>query len=75
MVKTTDLPIVFMSYDEPWADEYWADLLSKAPHAKRVHGVLGLDACHKAALKAGGGEFVITVDALRQLDLLDQAAQ
>jgi len=63
MVKTTDLPIVFMSYDEPWADEYWADLLSKAPHAKRVHGVLGLDACHKAALKAGGGEFVITVDA------------
>jgi len=63
MVITRDLPIVFMSYDEPWADEYWADLLAKAPHAKRVHGVLGLDACHKAALKAGGGEFVITVDA------------
>lgn len=62
-MKTRDLPIVFMSFDEPWADEYWEDLRRKAPWAKRVHGVVGLDACHKAALKAGGGDWVITVDA------------
>ncbi len=62
-MKTADLPIVFMSYDEPWADEYWRDLKRKAPWAKRIHGVKGLDSCHKAALKAGGGKFVITVDA------------
>ncbi|MBL4806447.1 MAG: sel1 repeat family protein [Rhodobacteraceae bacterium] len=61
--KTRDLPIVFMSFDEPWADEYWEDLHQKAPWAKRVHGVAGLDSCHKAALKTGGGDFVITVDA------------
>lgn len=63
MALVRDLPIVFMSIDEPWADDYWADLLAKAPWAKRVHGVIGLDACHKAALKAGGGAQVITVDA------------
>lgn len=62
-MKIRDIPIVFMSFDEPWADEYWEDLRSKAPWAKRVHGVVGLDACHKAALDAAGGDWVITVDA------------
>lgn len=62
-MKTRDIPIVFMSYDEPWADKYWNELRRQAPWAKRVHGVAGLDSCHKAALKAGGGEYVITVDA------------
>ena len=63
-MKTRDIPVVFMSYDEPWADDYWQDLHQKAPWAKRVHGVEGLDACHKAALAAtDGSDWVITVDA------------
>ena len=44
--------IVFLSYDEPNADKNYADLLNKAPWAKRVHGVKGFDAAHKAAAAA-----------------------
>lgn len=58
-----DLPIVFLSYDEPWADRSFADLRSKAPGAERVHGVKGLDACHKAAARLIDGDWLITVDA------------
>ncbi len=61
--RVADLPIVFMSFDEPWAELGWQDLKAKAPHAKRVHGVAGLDACHKAAARAAEGEWFISVDA------------
>ena len=63
-----DFPFVFMSYDEPWADEYWRDLKQKVPHAKRVHGVKGLDACHKAAADTVPGNWVVTVDADTRID-------
>ena len=43
-MRVAEIPIVFLSYDEPWADEFFADLIGKAPWAKRVHGVKGLDA-------------------------------
>ncbi len=62
-MKVADIPVVFLSYDEPWADEFYADLLSKAPGAQRVHGVKGLDACHKAAAEKAGAQWFITVDA------------
>ena len=68
VTRVADLPIVFMSFDEPWADAGWRDLKTKAPHAKRVHGVAGLDACHKAAAKTAGGEWFITVDADTTID-------
>ncbi len=58
-----DFPFVFLSYDEPWADAHWFDLKSKVPHAVRVHGVKGLDACHKAAAEAVEGDWLVTVDA------------
>jgi TPR repeat protein len=58
-----DLPIVFLSYDEPWADEAWRDLQSKATNPVRVHGVAGLDACHKAAAEAAASRWFVTVDA------------
>lgn len=62
-VLVADLPIVFMSFDEPWAEAGWKDLKAKAPHAKRVHGVAGLDACHKAAARIAGADWFLTVDA------------
>ena len=55
--------IVFLSYDEPNADKNFADLLNKAPWAKRVHGVKGFDAAHKAAAAAAETDRFITVDA------------
>ena len=58
-----DLPFVFLSFDEPWADEVWQDLEGKCPKAIRVHGVRGLNASHQAAAKAAGTDWLVTVDA------------
>jgi hypothetical protein len=62
-MKTIELDIVFLSYDEPNADKHYADLCNKLPWAKRVHGVKGSDAAHKAAAAKSDTEWVITVDA------------
>ena len=58
----SELDVVFISYDEPNAEAHWADLLRKAPWAKRVHGVKGFDAAHKAAANEASTDFFITVD-------------
>lgn len=45
--------IVFISYNEPNAEENWAKLKSRFPFAKRVKGVKGIHQAHiKAASKA-----------------------
>jgi hypothetical protein len=62
-MKTLELDVVFLSYDEPNADQHYADLCNKVPWAKRIHGVKGSDAAHKAAAEASETEWVITVDA------------
>ena len=62
-MKIIELDIVFLSYDEPNADKHYADLCNKLPWAKRVHGVKGSDAAHKAAAELSETEWVITVDA------------
>lgn len=54
---------IFLSYDEPNAERNYADLLNKAPWAKRVHGVKGSDAAHKACARLSETEYFITVDA------------
>lgn len=41
--------VVFISYNEPNADENWNDLLLKVPKAKRIHGVKGIHNAHIAA--------------------------
>ena len=46
-MKTVELDVVFLSYDEPNADLHYADLCNKVPWAKRVHGVKGSDEAHK----------------------------
>ena len=62
-MKTLELDIIFLSYDEPNADQHYADLCNKVPWAKRVHGVKGSDAAHKAAAELSETDWVITVDA------------
>ena len=70
MSKTdiTEFDIVFLSYDEPNAEENWADLLRMCPWAKRVHGVKGLDAAHKAAANESETERFLTVDGDCKVD-------
>lgn len=62
-MKIVEFDIIFLSYDEPNADLHYADLCSKVPWAKRVHGVKGSDAAHKAAAELSDTDWFITVDA------------
>ena len=61
--KVIDYDIIYLSYDEPNAEKNYADLCSKVPWAKRVHGVEGSDAAHKACAAISETERFITVDA------------
>tara|TARA_B100000780_G_C21118709_1_gene452917 strand:- start:251 stop:1174 length:924 start_codon:yes stop_codon:yes gene_type:complete len=61
--KVTDYDIIYLSYDEPNAEKNYADLCKKVPWAKRVHGVEGSDAAHKACAKLSETDRFITVDA------------
>ena len=63
LVPITEFDLVFISYDEPNADENYADLIEKAPWALRSHGVWGSDAAHKAAAKLTETDRFITIDA------------
>lgn len=62
-MKIVEFDVVFLSYDEPNADLHYADLCNKVPWAKRVHGVKGSDAAHKAAAQLSDTDWLITVDA------------
>lgn len=63
IIKVIEQDIIFLSYDEPNAEKNYADLLSKFPWAKRVHGVKGSDAAHKACAALSDTEYFVTVDA------------
>lgn len=58
-----EFDVIFLSFDEDNCEEHWADLESKVPWAKRVHGVKGSDAAHKAAAELSETEMFISVDA------------
>lgn len=62
-MKIIEYDVVFLSYDEPNADLHYADLCNKVPWAKRVHGVKGSDAAHKAAAELSETDRFVTVDA------------
>src|SRR6056297_2428177 len=62
-IRVVDQDIIFLSYDEPNAEKNYADLCSKIPWAKRVHGVKGSDAAHKACADLSETEYFVTVDA------------
>lgn len=63
ILTISDYDVIFLSYDEPNADANWADLLDKIPKAKRVHGVKGSDAAHKAVAQLATTDRVIVIDA------------
>ena len=62
MIDVADLDVIFLSYNEPNKEHNWADLRSKCPWAKRVDGVEGSDAAHKAAGEASSTERFILID-------------
>ncbi len=62
-IKVIEQDVIFLSYDEPNAEKNYADLCNKLPWAKRVHGVKGSDAAHKACAALSETEYFVTVDA------------
>jgi len=66
-IRIVEQDIIFLSYDEPNAEKNYADLCQKIPWAKRVHGVKGSDAAHKACADLSDTEYFITVDGDNQV--------
>lgn len=54
--------VVFISYNEPNADENYNNLLLKCPRAKRVHGVKGIHQAHIEAAKLCDTDMIWIVD-------------
>jgi hypothetical protein len=55
--------VIFLSYDEPTANENFARLREFAPHAKRVHGVSGLGNAHRKAAEISETDYLFVIDA------------
>lgn len=60
--------VVFISYDEPNADENWKLLSELIPWARRVHGISGIYEAHQAAEMLVDTEYFFTVDGDNQID-------
>jgi hypothetical protein len=63
-----EFDFVFLSYDEPNAETLYAELLNIVPWAKRVHGVKGFDAAHRACAEVADTDFFVTVDGDNRLN-------
>ena len=61
-IDIADLDVVFLTFDEPKKEEYWAIIRNMVPWAQRVDGVRGSDAAHKAAAAASATERFILID-------------
>jgi len=66
IIDISELDCVFLSYHEPNADANFAYLRSFVPWAKRVDGIEGSDAAHKAAAAASDTDRFILIDADNQ---------
>ena len=62
MVYAYNFDVIFISYDEPNADENWKYLQSLIGHGKRVHGIKGIDAAHKEAARIAYSDHFFIID-------------
>ena len=62
IIDVADLDCIYLSYDEPQKEEFWLKIKNMIPWAKRVDGVKGSDAAHKAAGEASDTERFILID-------------
>lgn len=62
IIDIADLDCIYLSYDEPQKEEFWLKIKNMVPWAKRVDGVKGSDAAHKAAGEASTTERFILID-------------
>jgi hypothetical protein len=69
IVDIADLDCIYLSYDEPQKEEFWVKIKNMVPWARRVDGVKGSDAAHKAAAEASDTERFILIDGDNLPDL------
>ena len=62
IIDVADLDCIFLTYDEPKKEEFWIKIQNMVPWAKRVDGVKGSDAAHKAAAAASDTEWFVLID-------------
>ena len=62
IIDVADLDCIYLSFDEPQKEEFWLKIKNMVPWAKRVDGVKGSDAAHKAAGEASDTERFILID-------------
>jgi hypothetical protein len=62
IVDVADLDCIYLTYDEPKKEEFWIQIQNMVPWAKRVDGVKGSDAAHKAAAAASDTDRFILID-------------
>ena len=68
-VDIQDLDCIYLSYDEPQKEEFWVRIKNMVPWARRVDGVKGSDAAHKAAAQASDTERFILIDGDNMPDM------
>jgi hypothetical protein len=61
-IDIADLDCIYLTYEEPNAEENWVKIKNMVPWARRVDGVKGSDAAHKAAGQASGTDRFILID-------------
>ena len=61
-IDIADLDCIYLTYDEPQKEEFWVRIRNMVPWARRVDGVRGSDAAHKAAAAASDTERFILID-------------
>jgi len=61
-IDIADLDCIFLTYDEPKKEEFWIKIQNMIPWAKRVDGVKGSDAAHKAAAAASDTDWFVLID-------------
>lgn len=62
IIGTADIDCIFLTYDEPKKEEFWIEIQNMVPWAKRVDGVQGSDAAHKAAADMSDTDWFILID-------------
>jgi len=61
-IDIADLDCIFLTFDEPHKEEFWVRIQNMIPWARRVDGVAGSDAAHKAAAAASTTERFLVID-------------
>ena len=62
LIDVADLDCIYLTYDEPNKEQNWIRIQNMVPWAKRVDGVKGSDAAHKAAADASDTDRFILID-------------